>query len=248
VRIVAIVQARMGSTRLPGKILQDLLPGRSALSLLLERLSRVRSLATIVVATPDGPADEPVRVEANRLGVEVFAGSETDVLGRYVGAARAARADLVVRITSDCPLVDAGLVEQAIDRMRTRLRQIDFVTNARVRTFPLGLALEVMPIDTLMRMDRLSVTPYLREHVTTLAYERPELFVIDDVAAPADRSAWRWTLDYPSDLEFARAVYQALYSRDPRFTTADIEALLAARPDLIALDRAAAAPPKVAPV
>jgi spore coat polysaccharide biosynthesis protein SpsF len=114
--------------------------------------------------------------------------------------------------------------------------RVDLVTNMLRQSYPLGLAVEVMPMDTLQRMDRLSTSPYLREHVTTLAYEEPPLFRIENLMDDADRSHLRWTVDYPEDLEFVRAVYENLYTRGRVFRKAEILELIARRPDLVTLN------------
>jgi spore coat polysaccharide biosynthesis protein SpsF len=232
VSVVAIVQARRGSTRLPGKVLLELVPGRTVLDLTLERLRACRRLEEIVVAVPEAAADDPVAAEARRLGATVFRGSEHDVLGRYHAAARAARAELVVRVTSDCPLIDPAIVDLHVERLMHRWRQADFVTNMLLQSYPLGLAVEAMPLDTLARMDRLSTTPYLRQHVTTLAYERPELFAIENVVADVNRSDLRWTLDYPADLALLRLIYGELYRPGRVFPAAEALALVERRPEL----------------
>jgi spore coat polysaccharide biosynthesis protein SpsF len=181
-RTVLIMQARMGSTRLPGKVLKEVLPGRTMLDLTIERLKSCRQIGEIVIAAPEGKQNEPVAREAEAAGASVFRGPEEDVLGRYLGAAQRFGAELVVRVTSDCPLIDPAIVDLHIERMRQCFHHADFVTNMTRPSFPHGLAVEVMPIDTLERMDRLSTTPHLREHVTTLAFERPELFAIEVVS------------------------------------------------------------------
>jgi spore coat polysaccharide biosynthesis protein SpsF len=226
----------MGSTRLPGKVMKELLPGRTALALLLERLQRCRTLDGLVVATPEGQSDAPVRAEAERSGARVVTGSEADVLERYLTAARTVQADVVVRITSDCPLLDADLVDACVARYLAHLRHVDLLTTVFEPTFPLGLAVEVFAFDTLLRLDRLSGSAALREHVTTLAYERPEWFLIDSITDTVDRSASRWTLDYPEDLEFIRAVYAELYPLNPAFSRREIEGLLERRAELVLIN------------
>lgn len=231
-KVVLIVQARQGSTRLPGKVLKEMVPGRTMLALTLERLQAAKTVDEIVAAVPESPANDAVAAEALRQGVSVFRGPEEDVLERYLGAARAAAAELVVRVTSDCPLADPDVVDLHVERMRSCWSRTDFVTNMLVQSFPLGLAVEAMPMDTLERMGRLSTTAFLREHVTTLAYEEPSLFRIESVFDDADRSGLRWTVDYPEDFEFVRAVYRELYVPGRVFRKADVLTLLERRPSL----------------
>jgi len=235
-RTVAIIQARLGSTRLPGKVLMEGVSGRSLLELMLERVRACRTLDAVVVAAPDLPADDAVAAQAQRGGAQVFRGSEADVLSRYVGAAAAFQAELVVRLTSDCPLMDPAVVDLHVARMIEHWQDADFVTNMVQQTYPLGLAVEAMPADTLRRMDRLSTKPYLREHVTTIAYEKPEWFLVEHVRDTVDRSQMRWTVDYREDLEFVRAVFAALYKPGRIFSFADILDLVTHRPELAALN------------
>jgi len=221
-RTILIMQARLASTRLPGKVMLQVLPGRTMLDLTIERLKQCQWIDKIVVAVPDSAKDDPVAQEAERCGVAVFRGPEEDVLSRYLACARAHGAEIVVRVTSDCPLIDPLVIDLHVRHLVDAWNRTDFVTNMATQTFPLGLAVEAMPLDTLVRMDRLSPDPVLREHVTTLAYERPELFLIQPVLDDTDRSSLRWTVDYLEDLQFVKRVYQALYRSGIPFSTLEI--------------------------
>jgi spore coat polysaccharide biosynthesis protein SpsF len=206
VKKVAIIQARTGSTRLPGKVLMDI-AGETMLAHVVQRTQRARLIDALVVATTDLPGDDAIVDECARIGAAVFRGHEHDVLGRYYEAAVAQSADMVVRITADCPLTDPELVDSHIERMLTSWRKADLVTNMMRQTFPLGLAVEAMPFDALQRMHRMSDSAELREHVTTLAYERPELFSTSHVLYARELSHMRWTVDTPQDLDFIRRVF-----------------------------------------
>lgn len=234
--IGAIIQARMGSTRLPGKVMREGLPGRTLLSLMLERLRASKRLDQIIVAVAESRENDIVANEACHSGALVFRGSEEDVLTRYVGAAREHRLEMIVRVTSDCPLIDAEVVDRHIDRMQQLWSSVDFVTNMMKQSFPLGLAVEAMPVDVLERMSRLSTTPYLREHVTTMAYERPNLFAIEHVMDREDRSNMRWTVDYPEDLEFVRSVFGALHKPDHLFWTQEVLDYVQQHPEVAQLN------------
>lgn len=226
------MQARLGSTRLPGKVLREVLPGRTMLDLTIERLHACRKLSKIVVAVPDTKADIPVAEEAKRASAEVVLGPEEDVLTRYLIAARAFKADMVVRVTSDCPLIDPAVIDLHIERMGSAWDRADFTTNMLKQSFPLGLAVEAFPIDTLVRLDRLSQTSHLREHVTTLVYERPEWFAIESVFDRKDQSALRWTVDYPADFEFICSIYKHLYKPGVIFSEQDILTFLESHADI----------------
>jgi spore coat polysaccharide biosynthesis protein SpsF len=204
VTVVAIVQARMTSTRLPGKVLMDL----AGAPMLEREIDRIRAAATIdevVVATTVNATDDPVVDLARARGVRVFRGDEHDVLSRYLGAAAEADADVVVRVTADCPLLDPGVIDRVV---RALDREADYASNVVERTFPQGLDCEALHRDVLERVGRLATSQPAREHVTWLVYaERPELFVRRDVLDPEDNSDLSWTVDRPEDLEHVRDLY-----------------------------------------
>lgn len=226
----------MGSTRLPGKVMKECLPGRTLLDLMLERLHMSKRLDRVIVAVPDSRENDVVADEALRGGALVFRGSEEDVLTRYVCATREYELEIVVRLTADCPLIDSEVVDRHIDRMQQLWSSVDFVTNMMKQSYPLGLAAEAMPVDVLERMSRLSTTRYLREHVTTIAYERPELFAVEHVLDDEDRSHMRWTVDYFEDLEFVRAVFRALYGPGHVFTTQQVLDYVRQHPEIADLN------------
>jgi spore coat polysaccharide biosynthesis protein SpsF len=219
----------MGSTRLPGKVLMPL-GGATMLAHVVERTQRARELDGIVIATTRGAADDAIVDACNSLGVAVFRGDEQDVLTRYYQAALEHGADAVVRVTSDCPLIDPEVIDLHIEHLILRRYEVDFVTNMVQQSYPLGLAVEAMPMDVLARMYRLSTTPYLREHVTTLAYEEPDLFLIDHVLHPTNLSHLRWTVDTMRDMEFARAVFE--HFGHNRFTWHDVLRFVELHPEL----------------
>lgn len=217
-RVVAVVQARTGSSRLPGKVLADL-AGEPLLIRLLERLRRASRVDEVVVATTDRPQDDAVAALARRADVACHRGSETDVLARMCGAARAHRADAVVRITGDCPLVDPAVVDQVVDGLS---RDVDYASNLLRRTFPRGLDAEALHMDVLERVARLGRSPEAREHVTWFAYrERPDLFVLRSIEHPDDGYAkLQWSVDTAEDLERVRDLYarHGLGERDVAWT------------------------------
>jgi spore coat polysaccharide biosynthesis protein SpsF len=227
VRVVAIIQARMGSTRLPGKVLKDLC-GETVLARVVNRTRGAKLVDEIVVATTVASADEAIVQECERLSVACFRGDEDDVLDRYYLAAHKFAANAVVRITSDCPLTDPALIDEHVHRMLDCWAEVDFVTNMARQSFPLGLAVEVMPFDVLWRMKRMSPTNELKEHVTTLAYAAPSLFRIDNIAHSEDLSYLRWTVDTKEDLELVRLIFHH-FGHD-RFSWLDVLALIEQHP------------------
>lgn len=228
----AIVQARMGSTRLPAKVAADL-AGKPLLVRQLERLREARHVDRIVVATTVQPQDDAVVELAAAAGVEAFRGSESDVLGRFREAARHFEADLVIRLTGDCPLLCPEVVDRVIAAWEATPDR-DYASNVVRRTYPRGLDVEVFPRDVLERLHRRAVSPAAREHVTVhLRSERPELFetldVLDDDGR--DGSALRWTVDEPADLELIRAAYETLDLAHRTLSYRELLHAFAARPE-----------------
>ncbi|MGQ0612335.1 MAG: cytidylyltransferase domain-containing protein [Planctomycetaceae bacterium] len=214
-RRVLILQARTGSSRLPGKILLDL-AGRPMLAQQLRRLRRCRTLDEIVVATSDLKRDDLVVALARAEGVRWYRGDEGDVLGRFLGAAREARADLVVRSTADCPLIDPEVADRVVEALApgagagTGAERWDYAANVLRRTYPRGLDTEALFRDVLERLARLARAPGDREHVTLyLRATRPDLFLAHSVEDAEDNSDLRWTVDTEADLAFARAAYES---------------------------------------
>jgi spore coat polysaccharide biosynthesis protein SpsF len=200
-----IVQARMTSTRLPGKILADL-AGRPMLAQELLRLRRCRLADEIVVATTTNASDDPVIELCRQLDVRCYRGDEHDVLSRYLGAMREAQADLVVRVTADCPLIDPD----EVDRVIAGASDVDYCANVLARTFPRGLDAEALWSDVLARVARLARSREAREHVTWfIRQERPELFAVRSIVGETDDSDLRWTVDEPEDLDLVRKIYAA---------------------------------------
>lgn len=225
-RTVAIVQARMGSSRLPGKVLEDL-GGETMLGRVVERLRAAWSLDAIVIATTVHGGDDALVREARRLDVGAYRGSETDVLARYLGAARSYAADAIVRVTSDCPLLDPGVVDEVVAALD---RDIDYASNTHARTYPRGLDTEALHRDTLERIARLGTSAAAREHVTAFVMEQPKLFRVAQVRAATDDSDLRWTVDTQEDLAMVRAVYAQF--GDAIRPYRELVAAIRARPDL----------------
>lgn len=199
----------MTSSRLPGKILIDV-AGRPMLSQQLRRLAACRSIDEIVIATTTNGTDDPVVELARREGVRWFRGGEHDVLDRYVGAARAAAADLVVRVTADCPLIDPNVTALVIDRACDATRRCDYASNTLERTYPRGLDTEAFHRDVLERCSRMASSAPAREHVTWYMHrERPDLFVSASIVDTDNNSDLRWTVDTEDDLALIRAIYDA---------------------------------------
>jgi spore coat polysaccharide biosynthesis protein SpsF len=232
-RRVVVVQARMTSTRLPGKVLMDL-AGKPMLERELERLADCRQVDEITLAVTANADDDPLVALADRLGLRWHRGSEHDVLDRYLGAAREADADAVVRVTSDCPLIDAGEVDAVIVALDP---QIDYAANVLERDLPRGLDTEALWRDTLERSARMATSTPAREHVTWFIHsERPDLFVTKAVRRPYAAADLRWTVDTPEDLELARRLYAELDLAATRLPFPEILAHVRSHPELAAIN------------
>jgi spore coat polysaccharide biosynthesis protein SpsF len=233
--VVCTIQARMTSTRLPGKVLMPVL-GKPLLELMIERLRRARHVDEIVVATTEDASSDPIEELAERLGVGCFRGSEDDVLARVLGAAHAFGADLIVETTGDCPLIDPAVVDRVIEGFREG--GVDYCSNILKRTYPRGLDVQVFPTRVLEEVDRRTDDPSDREHVSLYIYEKPGRFRLRNVeSAHPDSAELRLTVDAPEDYELIRAVFEALYESDPAFGLEEMLALFEARPELPELNR-----------
>ena len=233
-RMVAIIQARLGSSRLPGKVLQDI-RGSTMLARVVRRTQRALSLDDVVVATTVERADEAIVAECRKLAVSVFRGDEQDVLDRYYQAARTHRAEAIVRITSDCPLIEPEVIDKVVHAFLEA--RPDYGSNVLQRTYPRGLDTEVMSISALERAWQNATERYQRVHVTPYLYENPDQFRLLSVKNAQDYSGYRWTVDTPDDLAFVREVYQRLGDGDA-IHWMDVVALLAREPQLAELNRA----------
>ncbi len=234
-KTVITIEARMRSSRLPGKVLLPIL-GAPMLLRMIERLRRVQRADAIVVATTEHLADDPIVAVADRAGVGVYRGSEDDVLGRVLGAAVATGADLIVETTADCPLVDPAVVDQVIHTFATN--QVDYCANVLAPTYPRGLDVQVFPTRVLAEVAALTSDPADREHVSLYIYQNPERYRLLNVASGLAPSVAdiRLTVDTPEDFALITAIYEALYPDNPRFGLAEVLELLGGRPTLLALN------------
>ncbi len=229
-RVVTVVQARTGSTRLPGKVLRPVL-GKPVLALMMERVLRSATAGTVIVATTHDPTDDAIVELCRQEGWRSFRGSTDDVLDRHFQAAVRFGADIVVKIPSDCPLIDPAIIDTVLDRAIGS--GADFVSNLHPPTWPDGNDVEAMTMDALTTAWREATRELEREHTTPFLWEQPDRFTVENVAWDRDLSmSHRWVLDYPEDLQFISAVFEALYPTKPDFGVADILALLEEQPTL----------------
>ena len=236
---VVVIQARMGSTRLPGKVMRELC-GKTVLGHVIARVKACHLIDEVVVATTVLERDDVVAEESRKHGARIFRGSEDDVLSRYYLAAREAGADIVVRVTSDCPLYDHKVLSRMMEyflSVYATEERIDYYNNFLVRSFPRGLETEVFTYEALEQAAREASKPYEREHVTPYIYLHPELFKFSGLQNDTDLSFHRWTLDTQDDWELISAIYQQLGSEgDDIFSSDAVLELLKKNPELIQLN------------
>lgn len=232
-RRLAILQARISSSRLPRKVLQPILK-KPMLLRQIERTNRSREIDRLIIATSTDPSDDPIAAACEEAGVACFRGNLTDVLDRFVQAARPHQPAIVVRLTGDCPLTDPEVIDQTIRFFEAG--EYDYVSNIIPPTFPDGLDVEVMRFTCLEEAGREAVLPSHREHVTVFLRAHPERYRLGNLARPGDLSHLRWTVDEPEDLEFVRRVYQRLYPAKPDFTMHDILRLIEQEPAIQAIN------------
>jgi spore coat polysaccharide biosynthesis protein SpsF len=236
-KVVAIIQARMGSTRLPGKVLRTL-NGKTVLARVIERVRACALVDLIVVATTTGSADDVIVEETRRSGAQIFRGSEEDVLSRYLEAAQVFGADVVVRITSDCPLFDPAVLTRMLEAFQAAARsgrRIDYMSNALERTYPRGLDAEIFPLDVLAVAHEKARLPHEKEHVTPYIYQHPSEFILNNYTDGWGLQQHRWTLDTDEDWALISGIYNA-FPGERIFTTAEVVALLDRRPELASLN------------
>lgn len=231
-KIVASVEARMGSSRLPGKMLMDV-HGKPAIQRLFDRLREAKMLDDIVLATTTSASDDVLEAWAKRSKVNIFRGSEEDVLERVVRAQAMMKADIIVEITGDCPLLDPDVIDLGIETFLAN--DCDVVTNARLPSYPQGVDVQIFRFESLKKVAETITDPAVREHVSLYFYENPQTYRVINLIAP---KAWRMPgqrlqLDYLEDLELIRSIYARLEPRlGPLFGLSDLVALLVSEPSL----------------
>lgn len=235
-KIVATIEARYASTRLPGKTLLKIC-GKPTLELIIERLRRSKFINEIVVATTVNPDCGPIEELSRRLEVGCFRGSEEDVLDRVLKAAKAYNADVIVEFCGDETLIDPELADKVIAHYLNN--DFDYVSNILNRRYPRGLDTQVFATKVLEEVSRLTNDPADRENVSLYIYEHPERYKLGSVDAPEELNYpdWRWTLDTEDDFSFIKTVYEALYPKKKNFDSYDILDYLNKNPHLVDINR-----------
>lgn len=231
--VLAILQARMSSSRLPGKVLLQVC-GKPLLQHQIERVQRCASISRLVVATSTDTSDDPIEALARDIGVHVYRGSLDDVLDRFFQAALPHQPGWVVRLTGDCPLADPAVIDRVV--RETCDGGLDYVSSALHPTFPDGLDAECLRHSVLEQAWRGARLPSEREHVTSFVYSRPERFRLGEIRNDMDLSALRWTVDEARDFVFVSQIYERLYHARPDFSMEDVLQLLDNEPWLSQLN------------
>jgi len=230
-----VLQARIGSTRLPGKVLMKA-AGVSLIQHMVNRVIFASRLDELWLATSIDPANDALVEEVAAEGVPVFRGSEDDVLSRFAAVAEKTDADWIVRLTGDCPLHDPEIIDAVISYAVDNQDRFDYVSNSLQPTYPDGLDVEVFTADALFRAASEAANPLQREHVTPFIHryhDGPGPFRVGHYVGPADFSHLRWTVDEPEDYLLVKEIFEALYPVNPQFGWLDVLSLLTRRPDLI---------------
>ena len=225
---LAIVQARMSSTRYPGKVLAPL-AGQPMILRQLERIQRAETLDAIVVATSTDASDDELAEIVKANGFDVVRGDLNDVLARFIRVIDLYQPETVVRLTADCPLISPKVIDEVVARFNQG--DCDYASNTMTPTYPDGLDVEVVKAGVLREVADMSTDGHEREHVTLGVYRRPEKYRIANVAGDVDLSHLRWTVDTPDDFAFVAAVYGELYPAKPDFDLADVLAYLERHPE-----------------
>lgn len=236
--ITAIIQARVGSTRLPNKIFNTI-KGKPILWHVINRVSFSKNIDKIVVATTDLKEDDITEQFCKENKIQFYRGSSDDVLSRYYEAAKKFNADLIIRITSDCPVIDPIILDKMLINFFElyEKEKIDYMSNTIVRTFPRGLDAEIFPFNVLEKTYNEAKQDYEREHVTPYIYQHPEIFEIKNFGNDRDYSFHRWTVDTIEDFQLIEEIYEALYKENDIFYFEDILRLFEQKPDLIKINQ-----------
>ncbi len=237
-KVVIIVQARMSSSRLPGKVMLPLL-GESLLARMVERLQMIRHKAIIVIATSTHGNDDIIEQESKSLNIPCFRGSLNNLLDRHYLAALNFDADVVLKIPSDCPLIDPQIIDEVLDFFFEHPYKYDYVSNLHPATWPDGNDVEIMTMTCLEKTWRLATRPFEQEHTTPYIWENSDEFNIGNVIMSngMDYSmSHRFTIDYQEDYEFIKRVFEELYPGKPNFSCDDIMELLNEKPEVYAIN------------
>ena len=238
INVSVIIQARSGSTRLPGKIFKEL-SGQPILWHVYNRIKHSLLVNQIIIATTDQPEDDQVEIFCASNNIPFYRGSVNDVLSRYYEAAKKYNAVIIIRITSDCPVIDPVIIDKMISEYFriSKNENLDYMSNSIIRTFPRGLDVEIFSFDVLEKAYNEAKLQYEREHVTPYIYQHPELFGIKNFTNEKDYSYHRWTVDTIEDFKLIEAIYNELYNQKNIFLFDDILELFEKEPELLEINK-----------
>lgn len=237
-KIITVIQARMSSTRLPGKVILPLL-GKPLLIRMIERVNSAKLVGDVIVATSTNADDDEIEVLCNQNNLICSRGHLTDLLDRHYQVAKQFNADAVVKIPSDCPLIDPKVIDKVIEHY-TNSDEFDFVSNLHPATYPDGNDVEIFSFESLECAWKDATKDYEREHTTPFIWEHQDVFCVGNVTWETGydfSSTHRWTIDFPEDYEFIRKVYDELYSKNPAFSLNDILTLLKQKPEIAEINQ-----------
>lgn len=233
-----IIQARMGSTRLPGKVLMKI-KGITILEHLIKRLKLSKKIDDIIIATTINKEDEQIIEVAEKNNVNYFAGSEKDVLERYYLAANKFKSDIIIRITSDCPLMDYEILDKMLTLFKEKFNEIDYLSNTDVvkNTFPRGFDIEIFKYELLEKIFNIATKEYEREHVTPYVYEHPSEFKLCGFKNEIDYSNYRLTVDTSEDFNVIKLIFDKCYKENGYFNLNDVINVLRTNPEIIEINK-----------
>lgn len=229
--IIGVVQARMGSGRLPGKVMSDIL-GKPSVWHIVNRLRHVKTLSNVVIATTDKDTDKPLREFAESANIQYYAGSENDILDRLYQTGKKFDATVLVKVNGDCPLIDPEIIDKAINRYGSMSPRPDLVVNSMPETYPVGLQYGIFNFNTLSEMWKNLKDSFWREYVLMYMVENHDKYSVINIKNEEDLSSLRWTVDYEEDLKFVREVYRNIYNANKPFKMLDILLLLKQNPEI----------------
>jgi spore coat polysaccharide biosynthesis protein SpsF len=236
-KTIIVSQARMTSTRLPGKVLLKVLD-KSLLEYHIERLQRVKLADEVIIATTINLIDDPIVELCKKLNIKYFRGSENNVLSRYFKTAELYRASIIVRVTSDCPVIDPQIVDDIIEFYLKNINEYDYVSNSTLdKTFPRGLDVEVFSFNALKEAQHRGKKQIETEHVTPYIHQNPDKFRLGSVTNKINLSKHRWTVDEQADFDLIKIIIENLYPKNKNFTMQDILQLFKENPKLIEINK-----------
>ncbi|MFZ0371438.1 MAG: glycosyltransferase family protein [Halobacillus sp.] len=224
-KVLAIVQARMGSTRLPGKVLRQV-NGKALLEYQIERMERAKTIDQLIICTSTREVDDPIIELCKKMNVDTFRGSENDVLGRFYETSSFYKGEVIVRLTADCPLIDPDVIDRAISFFLDNYPKLLYVSNTRKRTYPRGMDTEVFSYQLLQDAYMNANMPHDLEHVTPFMIKRIDSSAVGQIVYSRDESKHRWTVDTIEDFTLIEKILSELYPLKPEFTLEDVLALL----------------------